>query len=1211
MATNTVDPRRVRRASRRELERSYDGERGDQPPNGRQQPLRGTPANENEPGAAAILSNLKRRPSTTPFWVAFGVSLVWIFGCMAMYGPTLFGQSNASAANRLPQLLTALVALFLPIGLAWTSAYLLYRAQQLRHVSEALMHTAVRLVRPQDIATESLSTVAQTIREEVNLLVSGVDQAVHRATQLEEIVHKEMASLERAFGSNEERIRTLIAGLDTQRQALQQAGFVIGEEATPLLGRLEENTQHLDAIINAAQSTLAGLEHGLKASTNELVNTIDEVASRAAHVGDQIGSQTVRMDQMSSVLLTEVQGFSEHITNQVESLSHSTGQMNLESTAFSQSVRSLEANMVQGLRQSVAELTAAHGEVQRSVDRMTSTLTEQLKSTSQQFTELLQTAGNNITYHLKSTSSEVAQQVERSGVEVSQQIQVSGDTLTQRLLSTSGDFVQNVARARSELFNYMEESSTAMTTRLEDTTNQLFGKIEQASGSLTTQLIGATQRVSEHLDQASTQMTGRLDDTTARLFAHIDRSNGEIFARLETASSEVSQKLEQAGNSMFVRIDTTARNLGERFDIATELLERVTTDITGRMEVTSSAFAETLDGRLGALDDKLSESRTAFDGIVGGAAAGIMSELGKTSAAFAAGLGQRTSEITDRFDTLTSSLIVKLDSSGGALMTALNEGAKSLVVKLDSSGGALMTALNEGTKSLAAKLNSSGGALLTALNEASRSLDANTDSTAARIDEAGAKFARHVATTNQFFAEQLGESAAVLDDRLEAISTQLTGKLEVTGTKLSERLETVSLLVDKSVERFNLDIEKVLSSREDVLGDLAGRLGRKAEDVDSMMRNYMVLIEESLDKADSRSREIGKLIANQADAASQNLEQQIKQLEDTSDAQIASAARQLREQYERAVNTMNEMLSMTAGEFTQTAQDMRVTAQQVVRDIDSTRNELRQAILDLPDETRSNSEAMRKVVADQIEALSTLADVVRRQSSGLDPGRDAAKPFRPPEGSAKTENVVLAAPQEWTPEAREAPHKRAAGGETPGAAGATVKGRQVSALLETETPKGSSDLLPQLRSEIAAAGPARGRKKTDANSVSRETESLVMKLNASARDLVEAIDGKLPADLERRFDHGEQHVYTHRLYQGRGKKMLELLTDRYQSERLMRGRIDAFARLFERLLDTVADTAQGEQLVDACLASESGKLYLMLAHASGRLNTAKPAQAQA
>ena len=53
---------------------------------------------------------------------------------------------------------------------------------------------------------------------------------------------------------------------------------------------------------------------------------------------------------------------------------------------------------------------------------------------------------------------------------------------------------------------------------------------------------------------------------------------------------------------------------------------------------------------------------------------------------------------------------------------------------------------------------------------------------------------------------------------------------------------------------------------------------------------------------------------------------------------------------------------------------------------------------------------------------------------------------------------------------------------------------------------------------------------------------------------------------------------------------------------MVRGRVDAYMRLFERLLDTFAETPQGDQLVDACLASESGKLYLLLAQASGRIS---------
>ncbi len=1161
MATNTGDPRRMRRATRRDPDRHHE-EAATQPP---RLPVRGTPANENEPTAAAVINNIKRRPSATPFWVAFVVSLAWIFACAAIYGPILLRQGNLFGTSNLPQLMTATMVVFLPIGLAWTSAYLLYRAQQLRQVSEALMQTAMRLVRPQDIAAESLSSVAQTVREEVNLLVDGVEQAVTRATQLEELVHKEMAAIERAFGGNEERIRNLIAGLEAQREALHQAGFVIGTEATPLLGRLEENTQHLDGIINAAQGTLAALEQGLKTSTTELAHTIDEVAARAALVGDQISSQTARMEQMSSVLLSEVQGFSDHITNQVETLAHTSGNMNLESTNFSQSVKAMESSIVESLKQSVTELSSLHAEAQRSVDEMSNSLNEQLRSTTQHFATLLQSTGGDVNDQVKETAAAVAQLVERSGREVSEQIQVSGDSLAERLLSTSGDFVQNVARARSELFDYMEESSSDMTTRLEEATNQLFGKIEQVSTRMTDQLVTTGQRVTEQLDDASSALTGRLDETTTRLFGHVDRENNVIFARLESTSNEVAQKLEQAGNNMFIRIDTTARNLGERFDVATELLERVTTDITGRMEVTSAGFGEVMDRVSSSLDEKVSGSQSQFAQILDAASSNIFTELGKATSAFTETLGASTLDITGRFQQTTGILVGKLEDAAG-----------SFTVRLDSTNSTFVGALNEAT----------------------RSLLVNSETSARRMDEAGEKFARHVEGSNRFFADQLGQAATMLDERLESVSTQLTGKLEVTGTRLSEQLEDVSLLVENSVSRFNTDIERVLHSREDVLETLIAKLGKRAEDVDAMMRNYMTLIEESLTKSDSRAREIGHIISTQAETASQSLSSQIKLLEETADTQIASAARQLREQYERAVNTMNEMLSMTAGEFTQTAQDMRVTAQQVVRDVDSARNELKQIIMDLPDETRTNASAMRKVIADQIEALNSLADVVKRQTSGLDlSGPGIYLPGNREPAKQEDSKKVESSPGPTGPAL--VPVTRHNGGDSGGSQ--TIRGRSVSAILESEAPSGSGDLLPQLKTEGDLQPANRGKRKADAQAISRETETLVAKLNSSSRDLVEAIDGKLPADLERRFDGGEQHVYTHRLYQGRGKKMLELLKDRYANERMIRGRIDAFARLFERLLDTVSETTQGEQLVDACLASESGRLYLMLAQASGRL----------
>ncbi len=113
--------------------------------------------------------------------------------------------------------------------------------------------------------------------------------------------------------------------------------------------------------------------------------------------------------------------------------------------------------------------------------------------------------------------------------------------------------------------------------------------------------------------------------------------------------------------------------------------------------------------------------------------------------------------------------------------------------------------------------------------------------------------------------------------------------------------------------------------------------------------------------------------------------------------------------------------------------------------------------------------------------------------------------------------------------------------------------------------------------------------------------SLVQKLNEAARDLVEALDGTLPKDLERSYGRGERDVYSRRLFETRSKNFEKMLSGRYGSDRLVRGKVDAYTRLFERLLDTVSESPKGERLVEACLASESGRIYVMLAEAAGRL----------
>ena len=45
----------------------------------------------------AVVASLRRTPSTSPFWVAFFISLAWIFVVAAIFGPTILSPAQGAS----------------------------------------------------------------------------------------------------------------------------------------------------------------------------------------------------------------------------------------------------------------------------------------------------------------------------------------------------------------------------------------------------------------------------------------------------------------------------------------------------------------------------------------------------------------------------------------------------------------------------------------------------------------------------------------------------------------------------------------------------------------------------------------------------------------------------------------------------------------------------------------------------------------------------------------------------------------------------------------------------------------------------------------------------------------------------------------------------------------------------------------------------------
>ena len=1340
MASNSMDTRRSR--DKRSADRQTENRRS---PSLEATPVRGRPANENDPASSLMMARLHRPPSYSSFYVAGALILAWIFGWFMIYSTTLSSQPVA-------EMVRSISLLVLPIGIMLVMAYFLWRAQQLRQVSEVLMQSAMRLIRPQDIATEGLTSIAQAVRSEVDLLVGGVEHAVQRATVLEEIVHKEISAIERAFGGNEDRIRTLVTGLENQRSALHQASLVVGNESAPLLARLEINTQNLDSVVNSAQSTLVRFEQGLKTSTTELARTIDEVSARATTAGNEIGGQTSQMERMSGMLVGELRTFSQHLQDQIQTLSSAAGHLNAETTNFGRNVQGMESNVTHLLTQSI----------------------DQIKQLTAEMSDVVQSSSGNITYHLKATSTEVASLIERSGIDAAQQIEQSRSRVDQGLQNVAKDYMDKVARTHGDLKGYLDQASgiiiggvdeathkladrlsttnaqfltgldqtatqlftqlnaagSGLAGRVEETTNRLFSEIGQKATQINMKLDETSTGVFDRLDQQANYVSSHIEETASKLYGNLDsRANalgttiensalrvfdaidlqsehittklgetattvvgqlqstgssindllvttsgtisshlketsdivsrqmqdsgialaqniessggivtdkmigvsgefiqkiggarGDLFAFLEKSSGQITEKLDETTQQLFARLDDTSLSITGKVTSVTDhltkqldtsstqlnnlldstetrigaQLEQASTDLTALFTANTKMMSNQLDQTSTEVTNTFADTAVRVARQVSDANVQMTQKLEKTSAEVAeqlhsAGntmftridstareLGTRFDIATDILEKVTGDISGRISGTGAKFAEILDTASSQMISDLGKASEAFSEGLGQTTLQISGRFEQETGLLVGRIDKAVKEFDSATAASNSQLSEAHSKFSKHIETANTYLADQLSTAASSVDDRLESISMQLTGKLEMTGSRISDRLEDVSGLVEKSIDKFNSEMENVLLSRKVALDSLIDDAAKRAQEIDAVMTSYMTLIEDSLVTAESRAKDISRIIADQTNVAVGNLELEIRKLETSSGGQISQASRVLREQHERAMASMNEMLSSTASDFQQTAQDMRMTAQQVVKDIDNARSDLKRAIVDLPEETRTNADAMRKVVADQIAALNSLADVVKRQTGITDlsgPGYPPQRSTRDP-SPGKSEGATFPAPQSGT-------------------SGALKKA------MERLENKGTST---SWREDAMESLNKPQTKKSLEKGVPREVESLTQELNSTARDIVDVLEDGLPADLEKRFNKSEKHVYTQRLYEARGKRLQKTIATRYESDRSVRNQVDAYVKQFERLLDTVSEAPQGNQMVEACLMSESGKIYVMLAEACGRIS---------
>ena len=578
----------------------------------------------------------------------------------------------------------------------------------------------------------------------------------------------------------------------------------------------------------------------------------------------------------------------------------------------------------------------------------------------------------------------------------------------------------------------------------------------------------------------------------------------------------------------------------------------------------------------------------------------LRSEVADSSETLRNVAAEATHRSAETIDALLKRLTEQVEASGAKLRETVARSAEGSVDALSGAGDRLRDELT----SVIDNLGQTGAVIDQAIGSAGDRLSAVQSGLAARVDEfqhALSGIASQVATLGRL-------SAATQSD-----ASTLAGQL----AQHAEALAAVGRDLARQQQSLDLALEHRHGSLQALVGDLSGR----SEAFEATLGRFAANVEDSFARAQARAQEISAALASATRGASIAVAGQFEAIRDTTAKERERTAQTLQATLEQTNAQLTSALEQASDRFRQSVAEVKDMASQVQRELDQTRAELRRGVLDLPQETSETADAMRRVVSDQIRALKELAALVSESGATFDVAEPVApaavagarlekpapravesaraiEPASPRETAlARVADAIAAPTLEGPPSGRigasqvSPPFTR--GQAQPWPAPSLAPSRPAATPAPSASQPASDRGQPGWLSNLLAA--ASRDEPEEAASNGAET------LEALGREIGGLVDNEAAMEMWDRWRRGDTGAVSRRLYTEAGQQAFDEIRRRFRADPQFRDATTRYVQEFERLLAKISQNDRDGSQWRAYLLSNTGKVYTILAHASGRL----------
>jgi hypothetical protein len=870
---------------------------------------------------------------------------------------------------------------------------------------------------------------------------------------------------------------------------------------------------------------------------------------------------------------------------------------------------------------------------------------------------LMSSAMTEVAVRLAEPDKMAEQSVASLGQTVRRQVAAMNDAIS-RALGRAGELEALVHNEVAAL----ERSYTENENRIRNLINELASEREALANNsdrVSEALRGIGAHVTREISAASERASTAMTQATSTLADTLASRGNKITAAVTAAGAVIDEKLAERG----ARITEQLVKHGAQ---AAEQLHRSGLDVTRAIQETSDRTAAAISAKgnnlvasvmsmservgreIPLLLERLGSEQSRLSGIIEGAT--------KNLSALEGALAQRTNSLDTSLHERTKMLQTVLNEQGRAIDKSLAERTQQLETILSRRAQGFDAALSERTKSLDASVARYTGNIRETLEQHSQAMEKSLSRQAGTIQQTVAASSSQIqravdelARGSGTSSEALGAHASVLKEVSHGLLNQihaLTKRFEDQGANIINAARTL--------EAQNSKIDSVMETRQAQLGQMVEGINKRASELDRMMHNYSNMLEQSLAQAEVRARQVTEMLARDSADKSQTAVKELERLRAEAQAHTSRAISELKTNFASLSEQVSNQLSGFTNSINETTQQVRSSTHQAANELEQTQTELKRQAKALPEATKQSAKAMRRALQDQLSALDSLTELTARhgysgQVSKPEQQRPQAEPptsrtpprMAPPPPLPPAHDPRDMSPME--PMRRDMPPPSRGGyNEDWGAPRDSFEAVSNGLMERMEMQPQHSD--PQMDYDTMGRPPmmgspapnpemhdrsgakwslgdllARASRSEDGypggkddsygmppvappldngRNAKPETTPMVFDM----KDIANAVDEDVAAEVWMRYNKGDRNILSRNIYNREGQTTFDQVKRRYENDTTFRHIVDRYLADFERMLQDASKADPKGRTVQSHLVSETGRIYLVLGHASGRLH---------